>query len=389
MIKSKYQTNIKQIKSALAPFKACIKKRAKGVLLYDYLVPGGYYHEQWDWDAFFIGVALSSDIASEAIYLRNWTLNFISNARPNGKVAGCLTAKGYDERLNHMKPFLAQGAYLAGKFLADFTWLKKYWTRMKKIVLYREKHLWSKKYDLGVWYDSMESGADNNVAALDYPKATVVATDLNTLIYREYKAMSLLAKILGKKKDLMFFTERADTIKKNFNKYFWHKSDRMYYNVNSKTGEHIKRISFSCFVPLFGKMASKKQAEAMIKKYLISPEYMWSDYGIRTLSRKDIDYNNANIIKPYSNWQGPVWPIVNYICMQGLLNYGFQKEAIKLAQILSNLVLEDIKNTGGMHENYNAETGQPLAAPNFVSWNLLVANMLEEALEKKNPFAMI
>lgn len=32
-----------------------------------------------------------------------------------------------------------------------------------------------------------------------------------------------------------------------------------------------------------------------------------------------------------------------------------------------------------MHENYHADTGAPLAAPDFISWNLLVAQMIEEA----------
>jgi len=73
----------------LAPFKAFIKRRASGHLPYDYLVPAGPYQEQWDWDAFFMGVALSAEVSSESIYLRNWTLNFISNAKPDGKVAGC------------------------------------------------------------------------------------------------------------------------------------------------------------------------------------------------------------------------------------------------------------------------------------------------------------
>ncbi|OGG18001.1 hypothetical protein A3D78_03085 [Candidatus Gottesmanbacteria bacterium RIFCSPHIGHO2_02_FULL_39_14] len=383
-----YNEEIQQIKTSLAPFKAFIKRRAQGHIPYDYLVPAGPYQEQWDWDAFFMGVALAADIPSEAIYLRNWALNYIINARPSGKVAGCLTAKGYDERLNHMKPFLAQGAYLAGKFLKDYSWLKKHWTKMKKIVLFREKHLWNNKYGLGVWYDSMESGADNNIACLDYPKSSVIATDLNTLIYREYKAVSLLAEILGKNKDAKKFKDRADTIKKNFNNFLWNEKDGIYYNINSRSGEYIKRISYNSLIPLFGNIASQKQADSIIQKYLLKPGHFWSDYGIRTLSKSDPDYNNKKIIKPYSNWQGPVWPIANFIYMQGLLNYGYQKEAIEVAKRISKLVLDDIKTTGGMHENYDAETGKPLAADNFVSWNILVSNMLEEAVNKKNPFAI-
>jgi hypothetical protein len=32
-----------------------------------------------------------------------------------------------------------------------------------------------------------------------------------------------------------------------------------------------------------------------------------------------------------------------------------------------------------MHENYHADTGAPLAAPDFISWNLLAAQMIDEA----------
>ena len=41
-----------------------------------------------------------------------------------------------------------------------------------------------------------------------------------------------------------------------------------------------------------------------------------------------------------------------------------------------------------MHENYDAETGKPLAADNFVSWNILIYNMLDDAVNNKNPFAI-
>ncbi len=383
-----YSKDISMIKTAFAPFKAYIKRPAAGHIPYDYLVPAGPYQEQWDWDAFFMGVALSSEISSEAIYLRNWALNYIINAKPSGKVAGCLTAKGSDERLNHMKPFLAQGTYLAGKFLKDYSWLKKHWSKLKKVVLYRERHLWNKKYDLGVWYDSMESGADNNIAALDYPPKTVLATDLNTFIYREYKAMSLLAQIVGKKKDRDYFQKRTEAIKRNFNKFFWDEEDKIYYNIDVRTGQHIKRVSYNSLIPLWGKLVPEINGKAFIKRYVLSSKHLWSGYGIRTLSKSDPDYNNKNIIKPYSNWQGPVWPIANYMYMHGLLNYGFQKEAITLAQKISRLVIEDIKESGGMHENYDAESGAPLAAPNFVSWNILVGNMWEEAVNNNNPFAI-
>ena len=367
-----------------------------------------------------MGVGIAADISSEAIYLKNWALNYILNVHEDGKVAGCITKDGDDPRLNHMKPFLAQGAYLAGVFLNDFSWLKPHVDTIKKIIGYREKHLWNKKYDLAVWHTSMESGADNNVAVYrteslrglekklgtrhdeirkknggfinekieDYPVASVASVDVNTLMYREYRALSLIAKKLKKNKDSALYKEKGEWLKKNMQKLLWNTDDGTFYNLDTTTGEHIKVICYSNYWALFGKVATKNQADTMIKKYLWNSKHMLSKYGLRTLSKQDDHYNNVLMLKPHSNWQGPVWPIANYIMCQGLLNYGYQKEALEVAVLISKLVLKDIDNTGGMHECYNAETGEPLAAPNFVSWNVLVYNMIRDAENNYNPFAI-
>jgi len=383
-----HQKYIEKIKSIFLPLKARVKRRAQGALIHDYLVPSGYYEEQWDWDGFFIGVALSSDASSEAIYLKNWVLNFIHNSRSDGYTPGCITPKGRDERLNQMKPFIAQGAYFASYFLNDFTWLEKYYDKLKIIALYRENNLWSKKHDLGVWFNSMESGADNNAAALNFPNKTVIGTDLNSFIYREYEALSIIAEKLGKQKDDIYFKKRSEEIKNNINILLWDNIDGAYYNMDSRNGDLIKRISYNCIYPLWAGIASKERAKKFIESYVLKPNKLWSKYGIRTLAKDDSDYNNNNIVKPYSNWQGPIWIIANYFFVEALLRYGYQNEAITIAKRMASLCIKDIKKSGGMHENYDAETGTPLAAPNFISWNLLVGNMLEETLENENALAL-
>ncbi len=359
-----------------------VKRKAQGALKYDYLVPNGVYEEQWDWDAYFMGMAFASHNAKDAVWLKNWTLNFIINSREDGYTPGCITPKGRDERLNQMKPFLAQGANNASIFLNDYSWILPHYDQLKIVVLYREKNLWNKDLDLGVWYDSMESGADNNVAALNYPKATVVATDLNSYIYCEYLAMATIAKKLKKTKDAAFFEKRAKTIKKNINKFLWDEKDSIYFNVDGRDKSFIKRVSFNCFHPLWANIAPTERAVAFIEKYVFNPEELWSPYGIRTLSKKDPEYNNINMIKPHSNWQGPIWPIATYFYTVSLLNYGFEKRALEITEKITTLCLNDIDKTGGMHENYNAETGEPLAAPNFVSWNLLIPSMKNSVLKQ-------
>jgi alpha,alpha-trehalase len=378
-----------QIKKAFLPYKSEVKRRAVGALKYDYLVPAGPYEEQWDWDAFFIAMSLLSDIPSEAIYLKNWALNYLTYTdSKTGFTPGLITPNGRDKRLNHMKPFLAQGVYVASKTLGDFSWVKPYWKKLELAVTYRERYLWSTQYDLGMWFDSMESGADNNAAALLYPNGTVVAVDLNAFLYREYSAMSMVAREVGMKSAAQKFARKAAKIKQNMNKYLWSKEFGSYYNRNNETGELIVCDTYSNYVALWAGLATPANGKRMIRNVLVNPKKLWARYGLRSLSKDYYKYNNVNMIKPHSNWQGPVWPIANYIGMHALLNYGFQKQAQELAKKIVHLCLRDIERTGGMHENYHADTGEPLAAPNFVSWNLLVAGMMEQARTKTNPFAL-
>src|SRR3990167_2239204 len=121
MITKTQKLEIQKIKNTFSPFKTVIKRPAKGSLKHDYLVPSGYYQEQWDWDAYFMGVALSAEISSEAIYLKNWALNYIEHSDKNGYSPGCVTPKGPEKghRAFLMKPLIAQGSYLASRFLKD------------------------------------------------------------------------------------------------------------------------------------------------------------------------------------------------------------------------------------------------------------------------------
>src|SRR3989338_9817444 len=107
----------RELRQKLAYGKTLVKRRAQGFIKHDYLVPGGPYEEQWDWDGFFIGMALASEIPSEAVYLKNWALNYLEHVAPNGFTPGLITPRGVDKRLKHIKPFLAQGVYLVSNFL--------------------------------------------------------------------------------------------------------------------------------------------------------------------------------------------------------------------------------------------------------------------------------
>ncbi len=371
-----------------APYLSRVMRPARGLLKHDFIVPGGPYEEQWDWDAFFVGMALSEIDKSNAKYLRNWALNYIENSSNSGFTPGLVTPEGPDSRLPQMKPFLAQGCFHASQYLNDFSWLQQEnrLSQLEQIVTYRERNgYFVSQYGLAVWQNSMESGADNYPSFLNYPEKTVIAPDVNVYIYLEYLSLSKIFSSLGNTQKSEIYDKKSKDIQTAILTHLWDKEDSAFYCIHSGNSEYIKNIGYANIHPFWAKIASQKQADAFIELHVLNPEKLRSSFGIRTLSKDDPNYNNVNMIKPHSNWQGPIWPIANYFFIHSLAQYGYENESEKIAKEVISICLEDIETSGGMHENYDAETGKPLAAPNFISWNLLFYSILHQLQTNRNP----
>ena len=63
---------------------------------------------------------------------------------------------------------------------------------------------------------------------------------------------------------------------------------------------------------------------------------------------------------------------------RALINYGYASEAEDAMHNLHKALACDITKNGMMHENYDAETGEPLYAEHFGSWNVLADLMPSE-----------
>ncbi|WP_421918911.1 MGH1-like glycoside hydrolase domain-containing protein [Marinifilum sp.] len=371
-------------------------KQPEGYLKYPYLIPAGFYSQLWDWDAFFMANHFISKGQPE--FMKYWALTYMENIDEEGYVSGGMTTKGQRKIFGKfaMKPFLSQGIYHYSEAVGDYSWIEPYYDRITKILEYRENTQFNKEFGLYYWEIAMQSGADNN-PAMNYftdDSREFVCADVSAFQYGELLAQSVIAKKLGKQEDAAKFKKAAETLKANINKHLWNAEDKVYYNVDIDSKKHYKRVSYSSFIPLMYKIATPEQGKQTIEAHLTNPKCMKAKYGFRSLSAQDVDYNNKNVIVPFSNWQGPVWPIANYIFSIGLKNYGYDKELAWLAETLGQLLVDDIKEWGIMHENYHADTGAPLAPSadhvdkngkfvGFISWNLCIQNVMEGVLEDK------
>ena len=364
----------------IGPLKSRVIRRANGALLFDYIVPNGVYEELWDWDAFFVGLHLISADQADGIYLKNWCLNFLHFTEPDGHTPGGIRPwSGRDARLYHIKPLMGQAAYYASLAIGDFFWIAPVWEKMKACVTYRERRMADPGTGLVKWWDSLESGADNNPALIRRYHNSVAGADVNAFMVLDDRAMALIAERIGRGDDGCAFRERARRLTEAVNAHLWDPADATYYSYDSVEKTRVRCITYSNQVPLWAGLASGEQARAMIDRYVLEPGKLWAPHGVRSLAADEPFYNNENVIKPYSNWQGPIWPHANWMIMHALIRYGYPDAALETAEKITRLCLDDLGGNGMMHENYHADTGAPLAAPEFISWNLLVAQMIEEA----------
>ena len=68
--------------------------------------------------------------------------------------------------------------------------------------------------------------------------------------------------------------------------------------------------------------------------------------------------------------------------------HGRTAAATALADALEHTLAEDLRQTGSWHESYNSSDGSGLAAPGFLSWNTLGADVQSDVLLGVDPFAL-
>ncbi len=357
----------------------------KGIRTHEYVTPA-YFYDMFDWDTYFMSVASSYDNTPNFRAAIQGTLeNYLDQMDSSGNIPDPYSKdfSGPLQKTRLWKPFMAQLALQISLNLNDFSWVQG--TYYSKLQLLINDYETTRLADDGLfyWYDSLESGCDNN-AAIPGGYDVVQGVDLNSYMYREYLAMATLANTLGHPDDATSYTHKAGVLLSTIRAKMWDESDQSFYNIyqndpHTPTG-FIRVNSWTNLTPLWAGVATQDQADKMINAHVLNTNEFWANNGIRTLAANDPSYNPTS-----GYWRGPVWGNSNWIVMQGLNRYGYNTQAIDLANKTVNVLLNDIKTNGTFNENYNPETGTPTGAEGNVGWNLLGAHIVDEATNKTDP----
>ena len=120
---------------------------------------------------------------------------------------------------------------------------------------------------------------------------------------------------------------------------------------------------------------------------LKNPSLLWSEYGLRSLSKSAKLYNRYNTEHDPPYWRGAIWINMNYLAL-GALDF-YSKEAgpyqelagsvyKELRNNLVNNMIKQHKRTGYVWENYSDKTGEGKGSHPFTGWSALIVLIMGE-----------
>lgn len=409
------KANVKKLKDFyLAKAPRCVHKPA-GLLKYDFVTPSydvkagaddsadvaersltGHYLQMYDWDAcFFSQVAPKAGIDGLA---RSVVANFLSLSEKDGHVPRTVSPSRIWDNGDMCKPFLAQTLLGSIKSQNDRGEAKKsidgFLANLDCYLSYYVEHRRDKS-GLYHWRNVLESGVDDNFALLfpleaakgenesvtNFPDGRLLAVDLSSYLAVEFQSMVDLCEIAGNTDIADKYKTLAVSVKSALDEKLWDEKLKMYVNFDPATGEHNRFRAWTGLLPALLGITSKERTMTVLEENVMNEDHFLRHAGLSSVAVSEPLYNQSKrglygrVI--CSNWQGPMWILPNGIAIRALLREGMKKEAEELATRVVRTLSEGLESTGTLYENYNADTGTPLFAPQFMSWNILALEMIE------------
>ncbi len=204
------------------------------------------------------------------------------------------------------------------------------------------------------------------------------ALDLTLEMANEMYYLRLMARELGDPAGEKEWSEKFTRTAALVNKYMWDPLDKFYYHVAASDhsfrfeGESLKRKELIGFLPMWAHVATKETARDLVKE-LQNPASFWRTYGVPTLAANDPNY--TPFVDGCCRWNGPVWLLWNYEVMEGLKNYGYDRQARELGEKMLMAVTTQLRKNHRFWESYSPDY-PVLESPSNYIWDSIMASVL-------------
>jgi hypothetical protein len=408
-------TQLNELKSFIKQKARTCLHEASGILKYRFVIPTfgktvdadleaaaserctiGYYLQMYDWDSCFFSQAQS--FLGISGLARDIVSNFLGLKKYDGFIPRTVSPKSTWDSNDLCKPFLCQALLdelkkesfkrpLPAGFLQDLDCWLQYFRR-------------SRMHQSGLfhWRNMLESGVDDNLGLiapvvaeqddnknpLEYPDGQILAVDICSYLVSEFEAFRQIAEHYGENEIVSKYAKYAQDLRQAIEEKLWNERLAMYCNLNPRSGGHIAVRTWTNLTPVLLGIAKADRIKKCIEKNILNPEEFLRPYGMASVAASEPLYNQSRRglygRATVSNWQGPVWVLPNALAVRCLVTQGYLQEAKNLAGRVLRAMYKGFKSTGTLYENYHAETGAPLWAPDFMSWNVLALELIDLVL---------
>ena len=257
-------------------------------------------------------------------------------------------------------PFLTSMAFEVYEKTLDKEWLKKimliaekelntYWRKRSGAGNHRVTKNLSRYCDHNITHSTaeQESGWDMTSrfkeACMNY-----LPVDLNSCLYKYETDLAKANEIFkDKEKQKKYFSDakkRANEIRK----LMWNSKRGFYFDYNYASKKRARFYSLAGFYPMWAKIATQEEAKQMVKQLKLF-EF---DGGL-------VNTQKQRLTPEYRQWDYPNgWPCQQFIVIEALTNYGYIKEAKRIARKWIDMNTKIFNETGKMWEKYDVTTMQ-------------------------------
>lgn len=231
----------------------------------------------------------------------------------------------------------------------------------------------------------------------DYPRALPLDTaelnvDLLSWIGVMTRSVKRVAEVLELDEDVQKYEQIEKDIIESIELIHWSDEHQTYCDVtvdDEDANAHFCAKGYISLFPFLTKLISPNDFHRITStvKLIADPNELWSEFGIRSVSKADKFYRTGE-----NYWRSPIWMNINYLVVENLKYYhdlvknleGSEEllELLKptyssLRANLINNVKSEWERTGFVWENYDDMTGEARGAKNFLGWSSLVLLLMQ------------
>jgi hypothetical protein len=227
-----------------------------------------------------------------------------------------------------------------------------------KYVDYRQRNSTIEALSLYAALRRLRKQKYNTQRILEKPPFAIEDLTYNCILIRANELLSEIAKTINETLPPLIKNRiiRAESSLDQL----WDNDQSEYFSRNFTWDSFIREPSIAALLPLYSGAVSPLRALELVK-------------SITSFENKGVNFPVPSVppdsswFKPMGYWQGPTWINMNWLIIDGLKRYGFNRQA----ELLTRKTL-DLVGNNGFYEYFNPLNGNPAGIANF-SWSAALA----------------